>query len=72
LGLHRLLPSHGGRVCWVFQQQRPLREGRLEDDAFEVVSVCRDLGVRLILAIALAASAERLRARASGTILVRS
>ena len=67
LGLHRLPLSHGGRVGWVFEEQRPFREGRLEDDAFELVSVRRDLGVRSMLAVAFAVSVER-----RGVIVIRS
>lgn len=67
MGLHRLPLSHGDRVGWVFQEQRPFREGRLEDDAFEVAAVRRDLGMRLMLAVAFAVSAE-----GRGAIVIRS
>src|ERR1051326_1299096 len=67
LGLHRLPLSHGGRVAWVFQEQRPFREGRLEEDAYELVAIRLDLGVRSTLAAPLAVSAER-----RGVIVVRS
>ena len=67
LGLLQLPLSHSGRVGWVFQQQRPFRDGRLEDDAFELVTVRRDLGVRSMLAAAFAVSQE-----GRGVIVIRS
>ena len=53
LGLHRLPLSHGGRVAWVFQQHRPYRSGRVEEDQFELLGVRRDLGIRSTIAVPL-------------------
>jgi GAF domain-containing protein len=51
LGLDQLPLSHGGRVAWVFQQQEGFRDGRVQDDPFELVAIRRDLGVRSTLAV---------------------
>jgi DNA-binding CsgD family transcriptional regulator len=67
LDLHRLPLSHGGRLAWVFQQQQPFRDGCVEDDAFEVVGIRHDLGVRSTLAVPFAVSAE-----CRGVLVVRS
>ncbi len=67
LGLHRLPLSHGGRIAWVFQQQQPFREGRAQDDAFELVAIRHDLDVRSTLAVPFAVSSE-----CRGVLVVRS
>ncbi len=51
LGLDLLPLSHGGRVAWVFEAGRPCCDGHVEDDAFELIGVRRDLGVRSSLAV---------------------
>lgn len=53
LGLNRLPLSRGGRVAWVFQERRPYRSGRVEDDGFELEGVRRDLGIRSTIAVPL-------------------
>ena len=67
LGLQQLPLSHGGRVAWVFQQQQPFYDGRVENDTFELVAVRHDLGVRSTLAVPFAVSAEQ-----RGVLVVRS
>jgi DNA-binding CsgD family transcriptional regulator len=67
LDLHRLPLSHGGRLAWAFQQQQPFRDGSVEDDAFELVGIRHDLGVRSTLAVPFAVSAE-----CRGVLVVRS
>ena len=58
LALQQLPLSHGGRVTWVFQQQQPFCDGRVDDDAFELDAVRRWLGIRSTLAVPFAVSAE--------------
>jgi DNA-binding CsgD family transcriptional regulator len=67
LDLHHLPLSHGGRLAWVFEQQQAFRDGSVEDDAFELVGIRHDLGVRSTLAVPFAESAER-----RGVLVIRS
>ncbi len=67
LGLHHLPLAHGGRIAWVYQQQQPFRDGRVQDDAFELLAVRRDLGVRSTLAVPIAVSDD-----CRGVLVVRS
>ncbi len=67
LGLHHLPLSHGGRIAWVYLQQQPFRDGHVEDDAFELVAVRRDLGVHSTLAVPIAVSDD-----CRGVLVVRS
>ena len=67
LGLHHLPLSHGGRIAWVYQEQEPFRDGRVEDDTFELLAVRRDLGVQSTLAVPLAVAED-----CRGVLVVRS
>ena len=67
LGLQRLPLSHGGRVGWVYEQQQPFRDGHVEHDAFELLPLRRDLGVRSTLAVPFAVSVQW-----RGVLVVRS
>ena len=67
LGLEHLPLSHGGRVGWVYQQRQPFRDGHVEDDAFELLALRRDLGIRSTLAVPFAVSVQR-----RGVLVVRS
>lgn len=67
LDLQQLPLSHGGRIAWVFQQQQPFCDGHVEDDAFELIAVRRDLGVRSTLAVPFAVAAAH-----QGVVVVRS
>jgi DNA-binding CsgD family transcriptional regulator len=67
LQLDRLPLSHSGRIGWVFQEQQPFRDGCVQDDAFELAAVRRDLGIRSTLAAPFEVSAE-----CRGVLVVRS
>jgi DNA-binding CsgD family transcriptional regulator len=65
LGLDRLPLAQGGRAAWVFHERRSFRDGHVERDAFELIGVRRDLGVRSTLAVPL-----EIGARHRGVLLV--
>jgi transcriptional regulator with GAF, ATPase, and Fis domain len=46
LGLNRIALANGGRVAWVFREQRPYLDGHVEADEMELQRARVDLGVR--------------------------
>ena len=53
LGLDHLPLANGGRTARIFEDKRPFRDGRVQDDRDELLGIVRDLGVRSTIGVPL-------------------